>query len=67
MCSFITVLHLPINNYCDFTYTYNYSNPAMGMDESLTVEGLSVLSEVREVDGYVHVENTNQEDLTNLR
>lgn len=44
-----------------------YSNPAMGMDESLTVEGLSVLSEVREVDGYVQVENTNQEDLTNLR
>lgn len=39
----------------------------MGMDESLTVEGLSILSEVREVDGYVQVENTNQEDLTNLR
>ena len=39
----------------------------MGMDESLTVEGLSVLSEVREVDGYVQVENTNQEDLANLR
>ena len=39
----------------------------MALDESLTVEGLSVLSEVREVDGYVQVENTNHEDLTNLR
>ena len=39
----------------------------MGMDESLTVEGLSLLSEVREVDGYVQVESTNREDLTNLR
>ena len=39
----------------------------MRMDESLTVEGLSVLSEVREVDGYVQVESTNEEDLTNLR
>ena len=39
----------------------------MGMDESLTVEGLSILSEVREVDGYVQVENANHEDLTNLR
>ena len=39
----------------------------MGMDESLTVEGLSILSEVREVDGYVQIEDTNQEDLTNLR
>ena len=28
----------------------------MGMDESLTVEGLSILGEVREVDGYVQVE-----------
>ena len=38
-----------------------------GSIEPLTMEQLSVLSNIVEVDGYVQVENTNYEDLTNLR
>ena len=47
-----------------YVYTYSCSGSSV---EPLTMDKLSFLSNITEVDGYVQVENTNHAELTHLR